>query len=249
MEYKEFTDKMIKDLKLEFDEVEMDGKDRIYVTKGVTNVSVPIKPAYKEFKMVGYNNNLKNYIKIIRDILDTYKFKLDLNNVFPLIKQKTYEKSIDKNFITKDLFCDLQVMYASDMGEVFRFVLEEDLINSGISLNALEEKSMNNLNKMTNILARLDDSLEIYSLKFITDYGASLFLSKHMQQQIFNKLGKDILLCMPSASTLLCAKYRETTFKTYTYILKQLITVDNDVNKISNNIYRRDTKGEYLIIA
>lgn len=249
MQYKEFVDKMIKDLKSMFDEVRMDGKDRIYIARGVTNVSVPIKPMYQEYLLYGYNSNFKNYLKIINDILDTYKFKLDLSNVFPFVKQKTDKNDIDKNFVEKDLFCDLKIMFVSDMGEVFRFVLEEDLQNANICFNVLEEKSMSNLNKITNILSKLDNSLEIYSLRFTTDYGATLFLSEHIQKQIRQKISDDILFCMPSASTLLCAKYRETTFTTYKNILQSLMMIDTDVNKISNHIYRRDCNGNYSTVA
>jgi uncharacterized protein YtpQ (UPF0354 family) len=249
VQYQEFVNKITEDLKLQFDEVRMDGKDRIYIAKGVTNVSVPIKPMYQEHLIYGYNNSLKNYLKIINDILDTYKFKLDLSNVFPFVKQKTDKNNIDKNFVEKDLFCDLKIMYVSDMGEVFRFVLEDDLKNSNIDFNILEEESMSNLNKMTNIISKLDNSLEIYSLRFTTDYGATLFLSEHIQKQIKQKLGNDILFCMPSASTLLCAKYRETTFTIYKNILQNLIMIDTDVNKISNHIYRRDCNGNYSIVA
>lgn len=249
MQYEEFTNKIIKDLELLFDEVRIDNEDRIYIAKGVTNVSVPIKPMYQEYLLYGYTKNLKNYLKIINNILDTYKFKLDLSNVFPLIKQKTNDNNISKNFVEKDLFCDLKIMYVSDLGEVFRFVLKEDLKNANINLNELEEKSMINLNKMANILSRLDNSLEIYSLRFTTDFAATLFLSKHIQKQIKQKVGDDIVFCMPSASALFCARYRESTFSIYKNILQNLMTIDTDINKISNHIYRRDCNGNYSIVV
>ncbi|MEM0143725.1 MAG: hypothetical protein QXL94_07260, partial [Candidatus Parvarchaeum sp.] len=86
MQYNEFTNRIIKDLSLKFDEVRIDSKDRIYVAKNVTNVSVPLKAMYHEYRTIGYVQTFKNYMKIISDILDTYKFKLDLNNVFPFVK-------------------------------------------------------------------------------------------------------------------------------------------------------------------
>ncbi|WP_416199091.1 MAG: DUF1444 domain-containing protein [Sporanaerobacter sp.] len=249
MEYKEFTDKIIKDLKLEFDEVRLDGKDRIYVAKGVTNVSVPIKPMYKEYLLYGYNNNLKNYIKIIRDILDTYKFKLDLSNVFPFIKLSEFGENIQKDFISEDLFCNLSLFWVSDEGEVFRFISREDIKNAKVDVNMLKTESFKNLNKVTNPLIQLEKTLEIYTLRFDTDYGATLFLSDNIQKQIKHKIGDDILFCIPSSSSLLCAKYRETTFQTYKHILQQLALTDKDINKISNKIYRRDSDGNYSIIA
>lgn len=249
MQYEKFVNKLIKDLSLKFDEVRIDSNDRIYIAKGVSNVSIPLKPIYQEYMICGYNNSLKNYLKIINDILDTYKFKLNLTNVFPFVKQKTDEKNVDKNFVEKSLFCDLKIMYVSDMGEVFRFVLKEDLKNANINFNVLAEKSMINLNKMANILLRLDNSLEIYSLRFTTDFGATLFLGEHIQKQIKHKIGDDILFCMPSASALFCARYRKSTFSIYKNILQNLMMIDTDINKISDHIYRRDCNGNYSIVV
>ncbi|WP_310442640.1 DUF1444 family protein [Tissierella sp.] len=225
----------------------MDGKDRVYVAKGAMSVSVPLHPMYQEYQMVGYQENLNNYKKIITDILNSYKFKLDLNNVYPLIKSKSFK--IQKEYICEDLFCDLSVYWVTDFEDVFRFVSTEDMESANIDINTLKIESRNNLNKMTNPLVRLDNSHKIYTLRFDTDYAATLFLSENIQEQIKRKIGNDILFCMPSSMTLLCAKYQKLSYKTYTHILKQLIAIDNDVNKISDKIYRRNKDGKYSIIA
>lgn len=249
MEYMEFVRQIIKDLRNEFDVVKMDGKNKIYVAKDVTNVSIPTKSMYQEYQFIGYKQTLKNYIEIINNILNTYKFRLDLNNVFPFIKPNKFLKDSQQDFISEKLFCNLSLFFVSDEGEVFRFITKDDLANSNIDINTLKTKSFENLNKIINPLTQLDKALEIYSLRFDTDYAATLFLSEHIQKQIQKRIGNDILFCMPSSVSLICAKYQESTFNTYINILKQLIAIDNDVNKISNKIYRRDYNGNYSIIA
>jgi uncharacterized protein YtpQ (UPF0354 family) len=250
MEYMEFVRQIIKDLKNEFNIVKMDGKDKIYVAKDVTNISIPTKSMYQEYKTVGYQATLNNYIKIIAEILDTYKFKINLENIFPFIKPKTFSTTnANQNFIYEDLFCDLAIYYVADMGEVFRFISVDDLNNSDISLNTLKERSFQNLNRITNPLVQLDKAIEVYTLRFDTDYAATLFLSEHVKKQIQKKIGYDILFCMPSSTSLICAKYKKSSFETYKHILQQLIMLDKDTNKISNNIYRKDVNGNYSVIA
>lgn len=249
MEYMEFVRQIIKDLRNEFDVVKMDGKNKIYVAKDVTNVSIPTKSMYQEYQFTGYKQTFKNYMQIINDILNTYRFKLDLNNVFPFVKSSEFGKDSQQDFISEKLFCNLSLFWVADMGEVFRFITKDDLANSNIDIDTLKTKSFENLNKITNILAQLDKTLPIYSLRFNTDYAATLFLSKYVQEQIQRKVGDDILFCMPSSSTFICAKYQELTFNTYSKILKHLITIDNDVNKISDKIYRQNKDGTYTIVA
>lgn len=249
MEYMEFVRQIINDLRNEFDVVKMDGKDKIYVAKDVTNMSIPAKTMYQEYKAIGYQATLKNYIKIISGILDTYRFKINLDNIFPFVKSKTFSNDGNHNLICEDLFCDLVIYWVADIGEVFRFISVDDLNNSDISLYTLKERSLQNLNRITNPLIRIDKALEVYTLRFDTDYAATLFLSEHVKKQIQKKIGKDILFCMPSSTSLICAKYKKSSFETYKHILQQLIMLDKDTNKISNNIYRKDVNGNYSVIA
>lgn len=248
LQYQEFANKIIKDLKPFFDVVKMDSKDKIFVAKDVTNVSIPLKSMYHEYKTLGYMQTIKNYVKIINDILGTYKFKLDLDNVFPFIKSNEF--LIDnQDFINEELFCNLSLLWVADLGEVFRFISKEDLINSKIDLETLKTASFKNLNKIFNPLIQLEDSLQIFTFRFNTDYAATSFLTENVKYQIRKKIGEDILFCMPSSSTFICAKYQKSTFNTYTKILQHLIIIDTDVNKISNKIYRRSKNGIYTIVA
>lgn len=248
MEYIEFANQIIQDLKREFKEVRLDEKERIYIGSEFTNASLPLKTLYQEHLIVGYQKNLQNYIKIISDILNCYRFKLNLSNVFPFVKPKDFGEGINHNFIKEDLFCNLSLFYVVDMGEVFRFVLLDDLKNANIDLKVLKNESMKNLNKITNILNRLDDKHHIYSLRFNSDFGATLFLTEHIQQQIRKKVGTDILFCMPSSTCFICTVYSEHTLNTNLYLLHQLIKEDEDINKISERIYRRDAQGNYSIV-
>ena len=223
-------------------------KEKEYTLVASTNASLPLSVMYRECQKVGYKKNLQNYIKIISDILNCYKFKLNLNNTFPFIKSKDFGVDTNHNFIKEDLFCNLSLFYVVDMGEVFRFVLYDDLENANIDLKVLKNESMKNLNKIINLLSRLDDKHHIYSLRFNSDFGATLFLTEHIQQQIRKKIGKDIIFCMPSCNSFICTSYDERTLNTNLYILRQLINEDEDINKISEKIYRRDAHGNYSIV-
>lgn len=248
MEYIEFANRMIQDLKREFNEVRLDEKERIYIGSEFTNASLPLRTMYKEYKILGYQKNLQKYIKIISEILNTYKFRLNLNNTFPFIKSKDFGTNINHNFVKEDLFCDLSLFYVVDLGEVFRFVVYDDLQNADIDFEVLKTESMKNLNKITNILCKLDDMHHLYCLHFNSDFGATLFLTKHIQHQIRKKIGTDILFCMPSCTRLICTTYDEHMLNTNLYILRKLINEDEDTNKISEKIYRRDAQGNYSIV-
>jgi uncharacterized protein YtpQ (UPF0354 family) len=248
MEYVEFANRIVQDLKREFNEVRLDEKERIYIGSEFTNASLPLSVMYRECQKVGYQKNLQNYIKIISDILNCYKFKLNLKNTFPFIKSKDFGVDINHNFVKEDLFCDLSLFYVTDLGEVFRFVLYDDLKNANIDFEVLKNESIKNLNKITNILCKLDDNHLFYSLRFSSDFGATLFLSEHIQQQIKKKVGTDILFCMPSCTRFICTSYNENTLNTNLFILRQLIKKDNDINKISEKIYRRNALGNYSIV-
>lgn len=249
MEFNEFVRQVVKDLKWEFNysEVRMDGKDRLYVERGPTNVSIPLHPWHQECLVYGYQESFQNYKKMINDVLNLYRFKLDVSNVYPFVKHESLAMSDE--FIHEDIFCDLKLYWVSDMEEAFRFVSMEDMKDAGIDMDTLKAKSFENLNRIVIPLVRLDETIGIYTFPFVTDYAATLFLSENIQKQIQRKIGDDILFCMPSSSCLLLTKYHPSTYRTYIQILKHLISIDIDANTISDRVYRRDGNGEYSIIA
>jgi uncharacterized protein YtpQ (UPF0354 family) len=226
----EFTEKITRDFKMEFPEVEVKEK-YIRLGTGVTHAELPIASMYKEYQVADYESVKKLYIDIAYEVLNQYKFKVDYNNVFPLLKSRDFGKGEkDLRFCREQAFTDIDTLYVSDEGEVFRFVLESD----DVDFDKIKKRAWENLNKLSNILVRLDDTLNIFCLRYSTDYNASFLLSDSLQKQIKRKVGKDYLFAIPSSTTLIVAKLRPEYIK----IIESLIMVDKDPNKISDKVYQ-----------
>jgi uncharacterized protein YtpQ (UPF0354 family) len=163
--------------------------------------------------------------------LNQYKFKIDYNNVYPLLKSRDFGKGEkDLGFYREHAFADVDTLYVTDEGELFRFLLYSD----DVDFELVKKSAWENLNKMRNPLVKLDKALEIYTLKFTTDYNSTLLLSTALQNQISKKIGGDYLFAIPSATTLIVAKLRHEYIK----IIESLIMIDNNPNKVSDKIYR-----------
>lgn len=226
----EFTEKITRDFKMEFPEVEVKEK-YIRLGTGVTHAELPIASMYKEYQVTGYDNIRDLYIKVAYEVLNQYKFKVDYNNVFPLLKSRDFGKGEkDLRFCREQAFNDIDTLYVSDEGEVFRFVLESD----DVDFDKIKKRAWENLNKLSNILVRLDDTLNIFCLRYSTDYNASFLLSDSLQKQIKRKVGKDYLFAIPSSTALVVAKYQPEYIK----IMESLIMVDKDPNKVSDKVYQ-----------
>ena len=88
----DFSRKIIFDLNRTFPIARIQGKYVIVESKP-NCVSVPISSIYGEYQETkDYKKTLASYIKIINDILSQYKFKIDYNNVFPLLKSRDFGK-------------------------------------------------------------------------------------------------------------------------------------------------------------
>jgi uncharacterized protein YtpQ (UPF0354 family) len=116
------------------------------------------------------------------------------------------------------------------MEEVLRFVLDSD----DVDFDKMKKVAWKNLNKIINPLVKLDKMLDIFCLKYSTDYNSTLLLSTTLQKQIYKKIGQDYLFAIPSSTTLIVAKYRPEYIK----VIESLIMLDNDPNKVSNKVYR-----------
>jgi uncharacterized protein YtpQ (UPF0354 family) len=226
----QFVAKISEDFKREFSEIEL-GQKFIRLGTGVTHVELPINSMYKEYQVTDYESIKKLYIKISNEILNQYKFKVDYNNVYPLLKSRDFGKGEkDLGFYREQVFADIDTFYVSDEGEIFRFILNSD----DVDFEKVKKRAWENLNKLSNILVRLDDALNIFCLRYATDFNASFLLSDSMQKQIIKKVGRDYLFAIPSSSTLLVAKYHLE----YITIIKSLIIADKDPNRISDKIYQ-----------
>lgn len=239
--FKDFANKITVDLNKEFTKAFIQGR-YIVIEWEPTNMSLPIDTMYKEYQEnENYEETLKTYIEISKKILGQYAFKIDYDNVFPMLKSKEFGLK-DKNlsFYNEDAFEDINAFYVSDMGEVFRYVLCSD----DVDFDKLKKRAWENLNKMTNPLIKLDKSLDVYTFKFHTDYNATLLLSGELQKQVLRKVGHDYLFTISSTTKLVVAKYRYE----YIRLLESLNLIDDDPNRISDKVYRC-TEGVYQIVS
>ena len=227
----DFSRKIIFDLNRTFPIARVQGK-YVIVESNTNSVSIPVNSIYREYQEIkDYGKTLTSYIRIISDILNQYKFKIDYTNVYPMLKSRMFGKGEkDLDFYREEAFADLDTLYVTDAGEVFRFVLKTDDVN----FDMVKKAAWENLNKIRNPLVKLDTALEIYTLKFKTDYNSTLLLSTALQNQICKKIGRDYLFAIPSATMLIVAK----SHREYIKIIESLIMIDNDPNKVSDKIYR-----------
>lgn len=206
--------------------------DRTKLSNGITSISISCAALYNQYlagdsidRIVLENINFFN--KYTKDC----KFKIDYSNVYPILKHKDFGQHEDIKFYKKNLFGPIDLLFVSDYEETFRFILESD----DVDFEKLEEAAFKNLNKLTNVLSRLDPSFDVYSLVYGTDYASSLIISQNFLSQVFKKVSKrDFIFSIPSNSMLLIAKNNPLNID----IIKSLQTLDEDIHKISNSIFR-----------
>jgi len=231
LSFTDFSNKIIYDLNKRFSGVNLEG-DSLLINSGSAGMSVPISSMYREYQGLNdYERTLKIYVDIIYNNLNQYNFKIDYNNVYPMLKSKDFGK-IGENlgFYREPAFTDIDIFYVSDEAETFRFVLNND----DVDFDKMKKAAWKNLNKLTNILVQLDDTLHIYHMKYPTDYNASFLLSDSIRKQILKKVGQEYIFAIPSSSTLLVARYHPEYLK----IINRFIMADKDPNKISDKIYQ-----------
>jgi len=237
----DFINKIILDLNKYFSEVSLDG-NYMLVKSGPASMSIPISSMYREYQEVkDYRKTLKLYVDIINDILNQYKFKIDYNSVYPFLKSMDFGKGENGiQFYREQAFTDIDVLYVSDMGETFRFILQTD----DVDFDKMKKAAWENLNKMANPLVKLDKTLDVFCLKYSTDYNSTLLLSTALQNQIHKKIGKDYLFAIPSSTTLIVSRYRPE----YISIIKSLMAIDTDTNRISDKVYQyKDGKFDIAV--
>lgn len=236
----EFTSKLIFDLNEEFTKSYQYGDD-IVIEWDAAKMNIPIETIFNEYQLdEDYEETLHTYKGIIRKILGQHKFKIDYDNIFPLLKKNDFAKDSEISFYNEEAFEDINTFFVSDMGEVFRFILSSDEVN----LEKVKEKAWDNLNTITNPLIKLSESRDIYTFKYATDYNASLVLSGEFQKQIIRRVGSDYIFIISSSTTLVIASYQPEHIE----ILESLVEIDRDPNKVSDKVYRC-TNGIYQIVS
>jgi len=226
----EFTEKILYDFKKVFPEVKV-GEDLIHLGYGVTYVELPLGSMYREYQMTDYCNTKELYVKIASEILNKYKFKVDYANVYPILKRHDFGIKSKVKFYRKKAFLDIDILFVSAMGEIFRFFPTDAVVYFSL----LERKAEENINKISAAIVPLDTGMQVYTLRYTTDYASSLLLSETMNKQIQRKIGDDILIAVPSNSFFLVAKFSYCNQQ----LLKYLVETDTDPNKVSNVVYRR----------
>lgn len=231
LSFANFSSKIILDLNKTFPKARLEGK-YVVVESEPNSVSIPVSRIYREYQEVkDYRKTLKLYVDIINDILNQYKFKIDYNSVYPFLKSMDFGKGENGiQFYREQAFTDIDVLYVSDMGETFRFILQTD----DVDFDKMKKAAWENLNKMANPLVKLDNILDIFCLKYSTDYNSTLLLSDSLQNQIHNKVGRNYLFAVPSSTTLIVARYRPEYIK----IIESFIMIDKNPNRISDKVYQ-----------
>ncbi len=237
--FEEFIEKISYDFKKVFPEVKV-GENLIHLGSGVTHIELPLGSMYREYQMTDYRNTKELYVKIASEILNKYKFKVDYANVYPILKRHDFGINSKVRFYRKKAFLDIDMLFVSDMGETFRFFTTDD--DADFSL--LERKAMENINKISAALVPLDKEVQVYTLRYTTDYASSLLLSEAMNKQIQRKVGDDILIAIPSNSFFIVAEFNYYNER----LMKHLIKYDTDPNKVSDAIYRRK-EGIYMKVC
>ena len=101
----DFSRIIIFDLNKTFPIARIQGKYVIVESKP-NSLSLLISSIYGEYqKTRDYQKTLESYINIINDILNQYKFKIDYNNVYPLLKSRKFgkgEKDLDEEKVYWD---------------------------------------------------------------------------------------------------------------------------------------------------
>lgn len=236
-----YIDRFLQELEKVFDNIKVE-QNNLFITKGNLDISIPVSDMHREFITKGYEEAKGNYIEIIERVMEEKKATINLDEVRPIIKNKSFYLENKMKFIKDELAggADVEVLFALDKGSCWKYLTIEDIKNSQISIAKVKKVAYANINKLTNGLVCMDNDIEIYRLKYETDLGASILLSFAMQEQIKSTVGKDVLIAMPSEGMLLVAKY------SYSYLDIMQILIDSEVNedaRLSKKLYRyRDGK-------
>lgn len=228
MNLQQFTYRFKDDLSKFFSDVKI--SDRLlHVSSGDVEVNIPVTSIFSEYTFKGYKDTLKSYKQVFGEIVNSCKYRADYNNIFPVIYNTNIDCSQNLRFYKTHFCLDLDIFYCADMGNIFRFIQADD----DIDIKKMKSISMENINRLTNVLIRLDDILDIWTLKFPTDYAGSLLLSTSIKKQISKMIGRDYIFAIPCTSTLIVAK----PVQQYVRILKSLMGVTYG-SEVSNRVYR-----------
>jgi hypothetical protein len=238
MEINKFMIKILDDLKKRYEKCELEG-DIFKITKGSVEVQIPLTQMYQNYVESGdYRNFLREYMDSIDELLEEHEYKVNYDMVFPLVRKEDFGGP-NIEFYSMPLLEDLNVYFGEDKGAMFRIISKNDKVD----FEMLYKQSFENLNKLINPLGKLNDNLDVYSLKFNSDLSSSMIFNKSVERNIIKIFGLNYLFAIPSSSSLLISPNTPA----YISILRELVKTESDPNRITDQIIEFN-KGIYRYI-
>jgi hypothetical protein len=235
MEINRFMIKTLNNLKKRYEICELDG-DIFKITKGSVEVQIPLTQMYQNYVESGdYRNFSREYMDSIDELLEEQEYKVNYDMVFPLVRREDFGGP-NIEFYYKPLFTDLNIYFGEDKGAMFRIILKNDKVD----FEMLYKQSFDNLNKLINPLGKLNENLDVYSLKFNSDLASSMIFNKSVERSIIKIFGLNYLFAIPASSSLLIAPNTPD----YVSILRELVKSEKDINTITNEVIEFN-KGIY----
>lgn len=234
-----FMIKLINDINKFYPDSLIDN-DLIRIADGIVDLTIPISQIYNEYSHGSkvYKEIFKGYLKTIKEIIEQHEYKIQYESVYPLLRHKSFGIDEDCKFFRVPLFLDIELMLVTDMGEMFRYVL----LNDKCDLDRAYSTALTNISKLTDVLVKMNNELDIYCTRYCSDYSASLLLNDNMKRQILKKVGSNnYIFAIPSSSTLLVAPNYQHNIE----ILKSLIKENDDPNLISDKVMLHTADGSY----
>lgn len=230
--------KLFNDIKKDYTECTLE-EDKLIIVNGSIEVCIPLNIINSECQSAKeYKKVLLGYKGTINQVMNEGKFEINYHQVYPMVRNKDFAIEDRIKFHRKQCFMDLDMLLVSDFKEMIRYLSVDDIKDS----ERIYEAAMFNINKITNVLSKLNPELEIYTTKFNNDYNCSMVYNHNFRKQIRRIFPQNYLIAIPSGSTILVAMDNPV----YIEILAQLILTDNDPNIVSTRIYRyRFSDGEY----
>lgn len=241
LDKEQFKLKLLNDIKKVYENAELN-EELITFEFGPLEVIIDTKDMYKLYgeSKNNYNTVKKHCLNVIKEIIEEKRFKVNYNKVFPIIKPKDFGSDKEIGFIREEFTDDLDILYAVDMGDIYRFVTKYD----NVDIELLKKSAINNINKIYNVLVKLDEELSVYTLGFTTDLGSSMILSQNFKKQIYRKVGKSFLFAIPFNGALVVAENNDK----YIDYLNELIKKIQEIDKISDSVYKYENgKIEYAV--
>lgn len=234
-----FFNRLSKDLKKSFTEFEfeLDG-EMCKICNEESCISIDLNETYRSYinKRKTYKEILKHIVSTVDKIINNKKEGIDYNSIYPILKHKDFNLDNGDNILLrKRLFLDIDMVFVVDLDGMFQVItLDHNLDFDKVYKNAWE-----NIDKIENEIANANE-IEIYSLKFPCDYAGSMLFNKKIESEIIKKIGVNYIFVISSSSWVFIAK----NVPEYIPILKELIAIDEDPNKVSDRVYGY-INGEY----